>query len=302
MIREFAIEPEVMATWPHFREIFDDLGVCHGRLAAMYPADWIDRVRRLALSLSPPVRAAAIAERMRQYPDRFIRAGRAFDKGKDWLANAESHAVAGGFDGVVARKNPRDKSRVLVAGQFSRSQPPWHVPRQKKVARDAAAFARCAALLLASSEEIMLVEPNLDASEPRFKDPLMTLLGMRASGKPWRRCELHVDRPPNDTALENRKYNAQRQLAEVVPTGTTVRLHFWLRKTGGEKLHPRFLLTELGGIQFDYGLDAGDAPGDTTIVTLMDHDLWQAVRADYTVPSPSFTITSDCIVGIVGQA
>jgi hypothetical protein len=75
-----------------------------------------------------------------------------------------------------------------------------------------------------------------------------------------------------------------------------------LRKTGGEKLHPRFLLTELGGIQFDYGLDAGDAPGDTTIVTLMDHDLWQAVRADYTVPSPSFTITSDCIVGIVGQA
>ena len=26
MIREFAIEPEVMATWQHFRELWDDFG------------------------------------------------------------------------------------------------------------------------------------------------------------------------------------------------------------------------------------------------------------------------------------
>jgi hypothetical protein len=301
MIGEFAIEPEVMATWQHFREIFDDLGVCHGRLAVIYPSDWTDRVRGLALTLSPPVRAAAIAERMRQNPHRFIRTGRAFDKGKDWLTNSERHLVQGGFHAVVARKNPRDRSRVLVAGDFSRSQPPWHVPRQKKVARDAASFAECAALLLSSSEEIMLVDPNFDASEPRFKDPLMTFLGTRASGKSWRRCELHVDRPPDDTVLENRKYHSQRQLAEVVPVGTTLHLHFWSRKPAGEKLHPRFLLTELGGIQFDYGLDAGEGPGDTTIVTLMDHELWQVVRADYTVPSPSFAITPDCIVRIAGR-
>lgn len=190
MIHEFAIEPEVMATWQYFREIFDDLGVCNGRLAAIYPSDWIDRVRKLAQSLSKPVRAAAIAERMRQNPHRFIQSGRVFDKGKDWLRNAESHLDPGGFEAVVARKNPRDMSRVLLAGDFLRSQPPWHVPRQKKVAREAAALAECAALLLASSSEIMLVDPNFDASEPRFKDPLMTFLGMKASGKPWRRCEL----------------------------------------------------------------------------------------------------------------
>jgi hypothetical protein len=301
MIRQFAIEPEVMATWQHFREIFDDLGVCHGRLAAIYPSDWFDRVRKLALSLSPPVRAAAIAERMRQNPHCFVRTGLPFDRGKDWLRNAENHLVPGGFDAVVARTNPRDTSRVLVAGEFLRSQPPWHVPRQKKITRQSAALAECAALLLASSEEIMLIDPNFDATEPRFKDPLMSFLGTKASGKPWRRCELHVDRPADDSVLENRKYHVKRQLAEVIPTGTTLQLHFWSRKAGGEKLHPRFLLTELGGIQFDYGLDAGDAPGDTTIVTLMDHDLWLAVRADYTVPSPSFAITAECILAIDGR-
>jgi hypothetical protein len=56
-----------------------------------------------------------------------------------------------------------------------------------------------------------------------------------------------------------------------------------------------------GGLQYDYGLDEGDGPGDTTIVTLMDHGLWQTVRNDLTNPSPSFDITPDCIVAIPGR-
>jgi hypothetical protein len=302
MIREFAIQPEVMAKWGHFREIFDDLGVCQGRLAAVYPSDWMDRVRRLALTLSPPVRAASISERMRQNPHRFVRTSRPFDKGRDWLTNAENHITEGGLAAVVAERNPRDRSRVLVAGEFSRGQPPWHAPRQRKVTRDPAALADCAALLLASSDEIILVDPNFDATEPRFKDPLMTFLAPRPAEKPWRTCQFHTDRPADDKVLENRKRNSERHLPEVVPAGTTLRLHFWSRKTGGERLHPRFVLTERGGLQFDFGLDKGDGPGDTTIVTLMDEGLWQAVRADYSVPSPSFSISPDCIVGIAGRA
>ena len=215
-----------MATWQHFREIFDDFGVCHGRLAAIYPADWFERARKLALTLSPPVRAAAIAERMRQNPHRFIRANRAFDRGKDWLTNAERHLEPGGFDAIVARENPRDRSQILIAGEFPRNQAPCHTARQRKVARNASALTKCAALLLVSSEEIMLVDPHFDASEPRFKDPLMAFLGVKTGGKAWRRCELHVDRPPDNQALENRIYYAKRQLAGIVPAGTTLRLHF----------------------------------------------------------------------------
>jgi hypothetical protein len=72
-------------------------------------------------------------------------------------------------------------------------------------------------------------------------------LGAKAGGKPWRRCELHADRPADDTALENRKYHSHRHFAKVVPVGTTLNLPFWSRKAGGEKLHPRFLLTETPG-------------------------------------------------------
>jgi hypothetical protein len=94
----------------------------------------------------------------------------------------------------------------------------------------------------------------------------------------------------------------KHRLAEIIPRGTTLRAFHWLRKTGGKKFHPRFILTERGGLHYDYGLDAGEGPADTTIVTLMDHGLWETIRTDFTDPSPSFDITPDCTVDIPGRA
>jgi len=291
MIKEFAVEPEVMATWQHFREIFDDLGVCHGRLVAIYPSDWIDRVRKRALDLSPPVRAAAITERMRQTPNRFIRTVLAFDKGKDWLTNAENHATPGEFDAVVARKNPRGKSRVLVAGEFSRGQPPWAAPTQKELPRTPHDLLRCAKLLLAVSEELVLVDRNFDAVEERFREPFAALVASRGAGKPWRRCELHVAHPTDKagaldkTVLKSRIHHMRFHLPALVPAGTTLEIFFWIRRPGGKRLHPRFILTEVGGLQPDYGLDEGDSVGDTTIVALMAESVWETARADYCATS-----------------
>ncbi len=52
MIKEVAVEPEVMATWSHFRELWDDLGVSRGRLVAEYPPNWREEVVRVALKTS----------------------------------------------------------------------------------------------------------------------------------------------------------------------------------------------------------------------------------------------------------
>jgi hypothetical protein len=69
----------------------------------------------------------------------------------------------------------------------------------------------------------------------------------------------------------------------------------------GERLHPRFLLTELGGLYYDYGLDEGQAHGEKTIVTLMDHALFLQTLADFSSTGPSFDITPDCIIDVRGE-
>jgi hypothetical protein len=173
--------------------------------------------------------------------------------------------------------------------------------------RTARGLVDCARLLLDHSNEIMIVDQNFDPLLDRFRDPLTAWLQSRGRAQPWGRCELHLAHPtdhgqPDKAVLAARQGHLRSILPSLIPTGTVLRAFHWIRKPGGKKLHPRFIITERGGIQYDYGLDEGSSPGEKTIVTLMDQGLWQTVRADYTHPSPSFDLTPDCVVAIPGLA
>lgn len=311
MIKEIAVEPEVMATWQHFRELWDDCGVSRGRLFSEFPPNWRDLVCTCAIKTGS-VKAGSIMARLKpgpgqEAPRKWIATNRGYDNGRDWLANAERHEPPNAFDAIVARTNPRNKNRVLVAGEFARDQPPWKTDVQKEITRTAQELMNCARLLLTASHELVLVDPNFDAAELRFRESLAALVQVRPPAKPWKRCELHVahplnrDRQPDKAVLENRLHHMRYHLPALVPSGTNLKVFFWLRRPGGRRLHPRFILTELGGLQPDYGLDEGDAPGDMTIVSLMSEDVWRTARADYCQASQSFDGGPDCVADIAGQ-
>jgi hypothetical protein len=158
------------------------------------------------------------------------------------------------------------------------------------------------------SDELVLVDPKFDASEPRFRDPLAKLVQIRPMTRPWRRCELHVAHPlvrggqPDKAVLGMRLHHMNRHLPALIPTGSILKVFFWLRKLGGKRLHPRFILTELGGLQPDYGLDEGDSAQDTTIISLMSEEVWRTARADYCAASQCFDGGQDCVAEIVGNA
>jgi hypothetical protein len=60
------------------------------------------------------------------------------------------------------------------------------------------------------------------------------------------------------------------------------------QKTGGEKLHNRYILTDLGGVAFGVGLDEGD-DGETDDLTLMDRALYELRWSQYDGdPPPGF--------------
>jgi hypothetical protein len=312
MIREFAIEPEVMATWQHFRELWDDFGASRGRLIAEYPSDWREKVCRRAYEISS-AKAASIAACLKPPPGqtiarKWIPTTRQFDKGKDWLTNAERHEPPDAFAAVIAARNPREKTRVLVAGEFAKDRPPWLALSQLEIPRTSAALLGCAGLLVSASDELVLVEPNFKAELDRFRDPFSALINHRPAARPWRRCEVHVECPTDNggkvdtAALGNRTHNMRYQLVPLIPAGTRLRVFFWRRRPGGKRLHPRFILTELGGLQPDYGLDEGDATGDTTIVSLMAEDVWRTARADYCSASQSFDGGTGCVAEIEGEA
>jgi len=315
MIKEVAIEPEVMATWQHFRDLWDDLGVGRGRLVAEYPEKWREIVCKLALSRSS-TKAAKIFACLKPGPGmggarRWVPTTRPFPNRNPgeaglWLKNAESHNPPDDFDAIIAAENPRGARNVLVAGDYLKSHATWAVPSQKEIPRTAIKLLECADFLLRVSNELILVEPNFDANEARFLAPFEALVNCRASGGVWKRLELHTKFPtdrdgkPFPAALPNRTQKMQQALAPLIPTGNTLNVFFWQRKAGGKRIHPRYILTDLGGLQPDYGLDEGDAIGDTTIVALMDETVWETVRGDHCAASQTFLSSPGWQVPIAG--
>ncbi len=309
MIREFAVEPEVMATWQHFRELFHQFGVSQGRLISEFPSKWRKTLYELVADrekkgLIDPAKAKSICDRIAAARDRFCSAGgRAFDPSPDmtWLKNAWAHQTRQPFAGIIVRPEscPAPANGVLVAGDFDPDSAPWKAERQAKVPRTTVALTECARLLLLNSKELVLVEPNFNATEPRFMNSVIEFVAGAGRGKPWQRCELHTRAAENSSDQTTRTYNCRRSLEQSLPSNVSVTVHFWHRLPGGEKLHARYLLTELGGLQFDYGLDIGE-PGETTVVTLLDHSHWAEVREDYRSGSKTFVPAQGSPIQVVG--
>ena len=224
--------------------------------------------------------------------------GRTYSGTDGWLKNALSLMATHPFHAVIASENPAGSTGVLLAGEFAKDEPPYKVVLEDFIPRKAPDLAACAGLLLEHCEEIRFVDPHFDPSEPRFRNTFETMLQLCKTGS-LKTLEIHREKPnPFIPGVQEAKY--RRQLELLVPARATLRVYFWSQHPGGLGLHPRFLLTDLGGIHFENGLDEGD-PGEATLVKPLTHEVWQKCRAFYCKQSAAFTLTPDCIIDVAGR-
>jgi hypothetical protein len=298
LIKEFAIEPRVIATWQHFRELWEDFGAGQGRLISKYPVLWKSKVDELARQFSKPVQAAAISAKIRRDEHKFLVTGRTNSGADAWLVNALSQMAARPFHAVISSENPSGATGVLLAGEFAKDEPPYKVVLEDFVSRKARDLAGCAGLLLEHCEELQFVDPHFDPSEPRFRNTFEAMLQPCNTGS-LKVLEIHREKPnPFIPGVQEVKY--RRQLELLVPARATLRVYFWSQNPGGLALHPRFLLTDIGGIHFENGLDEGD-PGEATLVRPLSHEVWQKCRALFCRQSAAFTLAPDCIIEVAGR-
>jgi hypothetical protein len=296
MIHEFAVEPEVMATWEHFNVLWDDFGVSRGRLLVECPKTWRKRVYELVDQLTPkPVRANAIKTKL---GDTSLRRSKLVGSdGRTWDGECWQEAALRQQQGerpyraVVLRENHAGVPNCLAAGDFERDGEPWKVERQAQCPRVAVEMRQRVERLLAHSEELVLVDRFFDPREPRFVRPFEAFVGVRPG---WKRLEIHTALP--DPFYEGSQQASYDRLQDAVPSGTALKVFFWPGLPQGEQLHPRFVLTERVGVQFDYGLDEGKSQADTTLVTLLEHEIFLGLREDYCARSRKFGEPREIVV------
>ena len=280
MIAECAVDPEVFATWRHFQSLHEDFGVSRGRLIAKFPKKWMrevsERSRELVLAgINTEIQAAKIEERLKS--ERFKRklkspGGREYDAGRSWLDNATNTTHP--FDLIVASGGGVVGNKV-GADELLKDEHPFHRTNQCQVRRCKEDLIGAAESLLKGSTDVIIVDPNFRADEPRFVESLKYLVDcLDVQGRPPKRLEVHTCRTRKPGEAFHRGPHASQwktHFVPALPAGWQVTICYWDRLPSGGKPHARFLLTDSGGIYFDHGIDEGDGE---TLVTLLEDEVW----------------------------
>ena len=301
MIHEYALEPELVASWHDlykFHLFSGKFGFGKGRVVSRYPKKWTKRVWDAFKDdfgkTASPVDRKRMEKLLKQIANPVVRRpGCIWEAAREWLPNAESeHTYHKPFHAILARNNPCNNVNVMRESEFlehtegDRDFPKGSVPRNaEEMANRVAPMLRCAT-------KILFVDPNFRANRERFRKPLATFLRSVDTQTSGLTIELHTeDRDDTPSWTEFRK-ECEDKLPSIIPEGLTLMVYRWKERDGGEKLHNRYILTDIGGVSFLTGLDEGD-PGMTDDVSCLPANVYSRRWNDYAGPNFAFDLDGE---------
>ncbi len=296
MIYEYALEPVLLNNWKDFRYFAEKFGVPKGRLISRYPRKW-ERMVLASLTGCGEIERKTIEEALVNLKRYLLPRHHEWRDETDWLSNAETEHTKRPFHAVIAAANPRNRDFVLDADGVSEANSLWRLPILLPVQRVATVMAQRVAPLLCFSKRILFIDPHFRPQEIRWRRSLQAFLEVatntRRPGEVLK-AEIHVN---NEIEINYFKAQCQKCLPEVIPIGLRVRIVQWQEKPLGEKLHNRFILTDIGGVSFGVGLDDSDGEdGQTDDIQLLNEESYNSRFAQYAGSSPAFDLVAEFIV------
>jgi hypothetical protein len=290
MLREFAVDPATLSTWQSYRYTIEKFGVEHGRLIATFPKYWQTLVYK-ACSECKDVERKRIVESLTKIDCKLLNRGRPYGTAPTWLLNAEAEHLRESFHAIIAATNPRNRAYVKLWEDLSENDDCFKVERERAVPRTVQDLAACVDMLFQGSKEILFVDPHFDPDRSRYRSTLKEFVRIATiKGSRPQRIEFHLGNKCEQKRFRN---NCEQFLVSILPRGVTVTFFRWEQIDQGDHLHARYILTDIGGLHFDSGLDAGEL-GETTDVRLLTKALYDQRWNDYqTSDSTTKGLTKD---------
>ena len=217
-----------------------------------------------------------------------------------WLNNAVKEHGRAPFHAVLARSNAIDHERVLVADELDENTPLWAAKRGMTIARTAEAIADAVGDMLRAAADIVFVDPYFAPHRRRFVKVLDACFGKCFDGRivPAPRIRIFTDSDSDKNGeFGFFKKQCNVHLPGTLPAGHQLTIRRLKARAGGERLHNRYILTELGGVSFGVGLDekeGGDGAMDD--VSLLGRDQYHERWRQYAGDQPEFDQPEETIV------
>ncbi|MBU1864375.1 MAG: hypothetical protein KKH94_11985 [Candidatus Omnitrophica bacterium] len=300
MVFEFAIEPELVATWGDFnnyRFFVDKFGIGQSRIMAEYPK--LKNWRRKVLVAAPKdgmelERVTALIQILSE--NMIARNTVNYDGNIEWLENTEKEDSNLPFQAILALSNPRNYPNVLnakILGVSNNSK--WHIKEQlPDVPRKASDIAEAIRPLLQNCHTAIFIDPYFMAKDDWWKwqrpfIKFMQALPIERYGPSQLRVEFHSSAnfgyAPSSQLFKQR---CTERLTGCIPEGLSVCFKRWKEKPGGKQLHDRYLITDIGGVDLSTGLDEG-SEGKTQKISLLKLNTYETTWKDY-VSEPAFNL------------
>jgi hypothetical protein len=294
MIHEYAIEPEVVVSFAtngrDYRYVMENFGLGKTRLMGEFPKlkNWRKQFRIASASLDDKSQKRLI-ELFKQLTEKKIeRSNCVYDGTQNWLENAEKEHSRQQFTAILALKNPNKKNHIFLGADIGQwPEEIWETKDKITVPRQPDAMAKVLSPLLLKSRDIIFIDPYFRANRKDFRDVLQIFLQEAVKCPIFsekRRVEVHVS-ADYEKVLSKDAFvkECQSEVPQLVPAGLVVKFKRWKQKQSGEKLHNRYILTNLGGVSFGVGLNAG-IEGETDDLSLLHKDQfnqrWQQYASD----------------------
>jgi hypothetical protein len=222
-----------------------------------------------------------IIERLRQLDARVFsaRSGSQYNGTMSWLDNVRTEHAKSPFRAVVSPAVLSADADFLPA-DVDEGHDRWCTPQGCFIAREPEAFAAALRLLIAASHHIAFVDPYFRADQGEKTAMLLGFceLVAKRSGVVF---DVHASEAKFSFAEQRR--HAERALPQALPTGLSVTIRSWRERDRGERFHNRYLLTNVGGVQFGDGIERGGTGQHDRVSILSEADrahLWSQFYGD----------------------
>ena len=295
MLHEYAVDPRGLGRLGQMWMLMEQFGVSKGRIIVEFPAAWLRLVHDAVIeSDCPDVEKLSIFERLKRLKKSLAKPDGAREFcGQNWLESALLANIQRKFTAIVSDTIDMQRPELLAPIDATEDNPKWRVSTGCVIPRTAEQIAACAAPLGRISKELLFVDPYLCDNADRLRVIREILKTSGVEGRSFRRIELHLTRKCGVLSAFQKKF--REFVVDRISTPISVEIFQWEAKVAGDIMHARYLLTERGGIRFDFGLAEGDS-GETTDVQLLDQRIYETRWNDFQTDTAAYELIERLVV------
>ena len=271
LICDYALEPELVAKcppslWRYFK-IEKNFSWDAGFVVVQYPDNLNTLIKKLVTDRR---QLGLLLELIKTWP-KVVRPASSCPHGT-WLENAEEENCYP-FHAILALCNPRRKANVASVKDIDSKASLWrsNPPPSITVNRTAASMAACIKPMLRYAQLIRFIDPHFCPSDPKFRAPLRKFLSTICYGSRKVELEYHASADGSSDNWHDFENNCKRHLPCLIPSGFNITIRRWWNKSGGERFHNRYILTDIGGVHFGNSIKE-EPKGKDTVCRLSSND------------------------------